>query len=105
MHHRVAHQHHFHHVIKINTRLLANFFSELLQGHTDGRGHFPFAAGVHHHIRNAGHEIFAEANLRIHQTSTGYNLACGEIGEMGSDSGGAYIDGDSKCFVMEAWPD
>ena len=41
---------------------------QLLQRLADDCGHFFFATGVHHHIGHAAHQIFTEADLRVHQT-------------------------------------
>ena len=44
-----------------------------------GRGHLRRAAGVHHRIGDAAHQIFAEADLRVHQAGGGLHLAVAQI--------------------------
>ena len=61
----------------------------------DGGGHFLLAARIHHHIGDAAHQVFAEADLRVHQAGGGHHLARREIGEMGGNGGGAHVDGDA----------
>ena len=60
------------------------------------------AARVHHHVGNAAHQVFAEADLRVHRPDRGDDLAAREIGEVGGDGGGADIDRDAEGALGEA---
>ena len=86
-------------------RLRGHLARQRVQRLADGGGHFLLAAGIHHHIGDAAHQVFAEADLRIHQAGRGRDFAGREIGEMGGDGGGADIDGEAEEPVMEARPD
>ena len=43
------------------------------------------AAGVHHHVRHAAHQILAEPDLRVHDPGRREHLAGGEIAEVAGD--------------------
>ena len=60
------------------------------------------AARVHHHVGNAAHEILAEADLRVHRSDCGDDLAAREIGQVDGDGGRADIDRDAEGALGEA---
>ena len=61
------------------------------------------AAGVHHHIGDAAHQILAEADLRVHRADArrATSPVC-EIAEMRGDRGRADVEGDAERAVGEA---
>ena len=67
MHDRIADEHDFQNVRERTIGLLCHFLRQLLQRRADGRGHFLFATRIHHHVGDAAHQVFAEADLRVHQ--------------------------------------
>ena len=105
MHDGVADQHHLENVGDVDAALLRHILGQGIQRLPDGGGHFLLAARVHHHVGDAAHQVFAEADLRVHQACRGRDLSRREIGEMGRDGGGAHVDGDAEGLVMEARPD
>ena len=44
------------------------------------RGHLAVAAGIEHDVGDAAHQVFAEADLRVHHAGRGERLAGGEVG-------------------------
>ena len=68
-------------------------------------GHFRIAARVHHHIGDAAHKVFTEADLRVHQAGRRNHLAGPELAQMGSNGGGADVESDAIDRVVEARPD
>ena len=61
----------------------------------DGRGHLAGALGMHHRVRDAAHQVLAEADLRVHHAGAGEDLAVGQVGEMAGDRGRADVDRDA----------
>ena len=51
-------------------------------------------AGVHHHVRDAAHQVLAEADLRVHLAGRGEHLAAEEIAEVAGDRGRADVERD-----------
>jgi hypothetical protein len=59
---------------------------------------------VHHHVRHAAHEVFAEPDLRVHDPRRRDDLAGREVAEMPGDRGGADVDSHAVGGVDEAGP-
>ncbi len=77
-----------------------------VEGLSDRAGHLLRATGVHHRVGDAAHQVFAEADLRVHQAGGGADLAGGEIAEVAGDGGRADVDGEAvDGAVVEARPD
>jgi hypothetical protein len=68
-------------------------------------GHLLCAAGMHHRIGHAAHQILAEADLWIHRAARGGDLARFEIAQMRRDRGRADVHGQAEDPVMQAGPD
>ena len=79
----------------------ASPISASIASRTDAR-QLLVAARIHHHVGDAAHQIFAEADLRVHRADRGDDLAAREIGEMGGDGGRADIDRDAEGALGEA---
>ena len=75
MHDRVTDHRHLDNTLARNACLFDDFADEVIQRRTHRVGHLDFATRIHHHIGDAAHQIFAEADLRVHQTSGSQRLA------------------------------
>ena len=69
------------------------------------RGHLPGAALVEHRVRDAAHQVLAEADLRVHHAVGGEDLAVGEVGEVAGDRRRADVERDAERPVVEPRPD
>ena len=69
------------------------------------RGHLPGTLGMHHRVRDAAHQVLAEADLRVHHAVRGEDRAVGEVGEVAGDRRRADVDRDAVGRVVEARPD
>ena len=67
----------------------------------DGLGQLDVAAGIHHHVGDPAHQVFAEADLRVHATGRREHLAVVEVAQMAGDGGRADVDGDADDPVDE----
>ena len=70
-----------------------------------GRGHLAGALGMHHRVRDAAHQVLAEADLRVHHAVGREDRAVGEVGEVAGDGRRADVDRDAERRVVEARPD
>ena len=68
-------------------------------------GHLLFAARVHHHVGDPAHQVFTKTDLRVHQSSGGHHITCGQIAQMRRNRGGAHVDGDAVGVLPETRPD
>ena len=105
MHDGISHQHHLQNIRTRNIGQTRHFLRQLLQGSPDGCGHFDITTGIHHDIGNPAHQVFTEADLRVHQARRRNDFACREIGEMCRNGGGTNIDGESENRIVKARPD
>ena len=69
------------------------------------RGHLAGTLGMHHRVRDAAHEVLAEADLRVHHAVAGEDRAVGEVGEVAGDRRRADVDRDAVGRLVEARPD
>ena len=67
-------------------------------------GHLPLAAGVHHHVRDAAHEVLAEPDLRVHRAGRCDDLAGREVAQVRCDGRRADVHRGPVHFVPEAGP-
>ena len=67
-------------------------------------GHLPLAAGMHHHVRDAAHEILAEPDLRVHRAGRCDDLAGCEVAQVRSDGRRADIHRGPVDLVPKAGP-
>ena len=70
-----------------------------------GGRHLARALVVHHRVRDPAHEVFAVADLRVHDPGAGEDRAVGQVGQMPGDRGRSDIDRDAERTVVEARPD
>ena len=71
----------------------------------DRLGHLLGAFGMHHRVRDAAHQVLAEADLRVHHPGTGQDGPIGQVREVACDRGGADVDRDAVDRLVEARPD
>src|SRR5712671_278527 len=63
------------------------------------------AAGIHHRIGDAAHQILAEAYLRIHDARGSDDLAAAQIAQVRSDRGRTHVDRQPVRELVQAGPD
>ena len=78
---------------------------QLVERLADGGGELPITAGVHHHVRHAAHQVLAEADLRVHPSAAGDDVAAEQRTDVAGDRRRADVDGDAVGLVDEAGPD
>ena len=66
VHDGVAHKSGFQNVLGRNTGLRGHVYREFVERGAHRSGHFYLAAGVHHDVGHAAHQVFAKADLRVH---------------------------------------
>ena len=71
----------------------------------DGGGHLGGALGMHHRVRDAAHQVLAEADLRVHHAVAGEDRAVGQVGQVAGDGRGPDVDGDAIRLLVEPRPD
>ena len=77
---------------------------KLIEGVAHDLGHGHVTALVHHHVGHAAHQVFAEADLRIHHIGGGDNLAGTHVAKLSGDRGRAEIDGETIDFLLDPGP-
>ena len=87
MHDRVADKSAVEYVLNIAVSFLADLRYQFCQGLAHGLRHLLLAARMHHHVRDAAHQIFAKTDLRIHPTNRGKRLAAGQLNKMHGNRG------------------
>ena len=68
-------------------------------------GHLAGALGMHHRVRDAAHQVLAEADLRVHDAVAGEDRAVGQVGQVAGDRRRADVDRDAVRRLVEARPD
>ena len=68
MHDRIANQDNLENVGQIDFGFCRHLARQVVQGFAHNSGHFLVAAGVHHHVGDPAHQVFTEADLRVHQS-------------------------------------
>ena len=102
MHDRVADQRHFQDLATRDVGLARGFADQRVHRLAHHARQLLVAARVHHHVGDAAHQVFAEADLRVHRPDCCDDLAAHEIGKVGGDGGGADIDRDAEGALGEA---
>ncbi len=70
-----------------------------------GRGHLAGALGMHHRVRDAAHEVLAEADLRVHHAVAGEDRAVGQVRQVAGDGRRADVDRHPVGLLVQAGPD
>ena len=87
MHDRVADKSAVEYVLNIAVSFLADLRYQFCQSLAYYARHLLFATRMHHHVRDAAHQIFAKPDLRIHPTNRGKRLAAGQLNKMHGNRG------------------
>ena len=104
MHNRIGNKRNLENSLDTHVNVFRYLRKQAVECLADHRGHLLGTLRMHHHVGDATHQIFAKANLRIHQTGTGEHFAAGEIAEMGGDRGRTDIDGHAIGLVAKPRP-
>jgi hypothetical protein len=104
MHDRVADEGGVEDLLFCNPCFFGHLLGEVVDGLAHHLGHLFLAAGVHHHVADPAHEVFTEADLRVHDARGGHHLAGREIAEVGRDGGRPDVDREPVGLVDEAGP-
>ena len=105
VHDRIADHRHFDDVAARNAGLPRGLADQRVHRLAHHARQLGVAARVHHHVGDAAHQVFAEADLRVHRPDGGDDLAAREIAEMGGDRGRADVDRDAIGALGEARQD
>ncbi len=105
MHDGIADQRCLEDVLVRNARISRHVRRQSAQGFAHGCRHQGGAAGIHHRIRDAAHQILAEADLRIHDAGGGDDVAALKIAQMRGNGRRTHIDGETIDEFMQPRPD
>ncbi len=101
MHDRVADEDRIENVGTVDLALGADLVDQLVERLAHGLGHALAAIGVHHHVGDPAHQVFAEADLRIGCARGGQRAARQKRRQMHGDGGRADVAGNPVGFVLE----
>ncbi len=87
MHDGIADKHRLKNQGGVNLGFGGDFNGQCIDRLAHGAGHFLISARIHHGIGDAAHQVFAKADLRVHDARGGQDTTIGQIAQMGSDSG------------------
>ena len=82
MHDRVTHKDNFQNQRRIDRGVDGDLLGQFIDCLTHRVGHFSVAPGVHHHIADPAHQVFAKANLRVHDPGGCDRLTGFEMGQV-----------------------
>ena len=102
MHDRVADQRDFQDFAALDVGLARGFADLRVHRLAHRARQLLVAARIHHDVGNAAHQVFAEADLRVHRPDCGDDLAALKIGEMGGDGGRADINRNAEGALGKA---
>ena len=104
MHDRVADQREREDVLRYRARFARHIACKVGQRRADGERHLLRAARVHHRVGDAAHEVFAEADLRVHHPGGRHHFAGREVAKMRGDGRRTHIDRHAERPLVEARP-
>ena len=104
VHDRVAHHDHFKNFVWSDIGFVGQIVNQVIDCIANDCGEFLFAAFVHHHVRHATHEVFAEADLWVHYSRTTHHFACCEIDQVSCNCCRPNVDRNSKHRFHEPRP-
>ena len=81
MHDRIADERRFEDVLARDARLPRDLRGEIVDRAAHDVGQLLLAAGIHHHPRHAAHQVFAEADLRIHRAGRRHDFAARQVAQ------------------------
>ena len=105
VHDRIADEDAVENVVAVDVAFLADLADQPVDGLAHRLGHGLAAVRVHHHVGDAAHQIFAEADLRVRRARRGGDAAGQQRHQMHGDGGRADVAGDAVGFVLEARPE
>ena len=92
VHHRVADDDRLDDFRRCHTGLVRQRLGQIAQSLAHNARHLDIAARVHHDIGDAAHQIFAKADLRVHQAGGGQHRSIRQRDEMARDGRRAQIN-------------
>ena len=104
MHNRIANNRDFEYALYINISLRYETINHFIERSTNCIRQLNFTTRVHHHIRNATHQVFAKSNLRVHQSIACDDLATFKFAQVTSNSRRANVYRDAICGIYIARP-
>ena len=106
MHDRIADEDGFHDEVGGNPALGGNLARQRVDGLAHRVGHLGIAARVHHRVGDAAHQVFTEADLRVHEARGGQNAPVGQVAQMRRNGGGPQVDRQPvNAAFVQAGPD
>ena len=105
VHDRVADNAQLEDITPIHSGLRDQLAEQVVEGASHHVGEPGGAVIVHHHVRDAAHQILAKSDLGIHHATRSENHPGQQIAEMAGNCGRADIEGHPEGEVTEAGPD
>ena len=105
VHDRIADDGHLDHVGPLDAGLGHDVAHQGVERLAHDRREVAIAARVHHDVGDAAHQVFAEADLRVHQAGGRQHGPGDEVAEVRRDGGRADVDRDAEGPVGVAGPD
>ncbi|MCY1234163.1 hypothetical protein D9M72_467370 [compost metagenome] len=104
VHDRVANEDHVENVVAVDFALGADLADQAVDRLAHRLGHgFP-AVRVHHHVGNAAHQVFAEADLRVGGARGADDAAGKQRHQMHGDGGRTDVAGNAIGLVLQTRP-
>jgi hypothetical protein len=85
MHDRITDHHDLEDFVNGSCSFRCQFENEVIECCTNNRRELDISAFVHHHVRDAAHQVFAEADLWIHHSCAAQDFTCSEITQVTSN--------------------
>ncbi len=104
VHDRIADEDQIEDVVAIDLRFGADLADQSVDRIAHRLGHRLAAVRVHHHVGDAAHQIFAEADLRVRRAGRGEPPARQQRHQMHGDGGRADVAGNALGLVLQARP-
>ena len=105
MHNGVGDEAYLENVVNGALCLVTELLKQLVQGVTNSITHLRGSLGVHHHIGNPTHQIFAKTNLRVHDACRSKYRASIEITQVRSHGCRTDVNSDSSRSIIQSRPD
>ena len=105
MHHRVTDEYTIEHEVTANASFGAQLARQLIERRPNDPRELVLAPWVHHYVADPAHQVFAEADLRVHPAPARDHVAGRQLTQMTSDRGGPDVNGHTENGIDEAGPD
>jgi hypothetical protein len=96
VHDRIADEHCLQDVAACDATLAGHPIDQCFDGTAHGNGECLAAIGVHHHVGDAAHQVFAEPDLRVRGAGRRHGATARQVHEMARDCGRADVAGDTE---------